>query len=86
MSLSVQCISVRMPRCSFHADSDRDEPPSMLNATFASLQAGMESIPFGIDPFNYDMAGMPLSLLRLLSVVYSVFVIMLQFFHSFYMI
>ena len=34
-------VSVRMPRCSFHADSDRDEPPSMLNATFASLQAVM---------------------------------------------
>ena len=65
-----------MPRFSFHADSDRDEPPSMLNATLASLQAGMGSIPFGIDPFNSDLAGMPL---RLLSVVYSVFLIMLIF-------
>ena len=55
----------------------------MLNATFASLRAGMGSIPFGIDPFNSDLAGMPLNRLRLFSVVYSVFVIMLQFFHSF---
>ena len=30
MSPSVQCLSIRMPRCSFHADSNRDEPPSML--------------------------------------------------------
>ena len=35
-------------------------------------------IPSGIDPFNSDLAGMPLSLLRLFSVVYSVFVITLQ--------
>ena len=60
MSPSVQCISVRVPRCSFHADSDRDEPPSTLNATFASQQAVMGSIHFGIDPFNSDLAGMPL--------------------------
>ena len=49
-------------------------------ATFASLQAGMGSIAFGINPFNSDLAGMPLRLLRLLSVVYSVFVIMLPFY------
>ena len=53
-------------------------------ATFASLQAGMGTIPFGIDPFNSDLAGFPLSLLRLFSVVYSVFVIMLQFYLSIY--
>ena len=62
MSPSVKCLSVRMPRCSFHVDSDRDEPSSMLNATFASLQAVMGSIPFGIDPFNSDLDGMPLLL------------------------
>ena len=53
---------------------------------YASLQAGMGSIPSGIDPFNSDLAGMPLSLLMLFSVVYSVFVITLQLyliiFHS----
>ena len=78
MSPSVQCLSVRMPRCSFQADS-------MLNATFSSLQAGMGPIPFGIDPFSSDLTGMPLSLLRLFSAIkyYSVLVIMLQFFHSF---
>ena len=86
MSPSVQCLSVSMPRCSLHADSDRGEPPTMLNATCASLQAGMESIHIGIDPLNSDLAGMPLSLLRLFSCInYSVFVIMLQFFDSFYM-
>ena len=42
------------------ADSDRDEPPSML---CKSVQAGMGSIPSGIDPFNSDLAGLPLSLL-----------------------
>ena len=47
------------------------------------MQAGIWSIPFGIDPFNSDLAGMPLSLLWLFSVVYSVFVIMLQFFQPF---
>ena len=36
----------------------------------------MGSIPSGIDPFNSDLAGMPLSLM-LFSVVYSVFVITL---------
>ena len=30
---------------------------------YASLQAGMGSIPCGIDPFNSDLAGLPLSLL-----------------------
>ena len=30
---------------------------------YASLQAGMASIPSGIDPFNSDLAGLPLSLL-----------------------
>ena len=74
MSPSVQCISVRMPRCSFQP---------ILTGTnhlpcYASLQAGMGSIPSGIDPFNSDLAGMPLSLLMLFSVVYSVFVITLQ--------
>ena len=73
MSPSVQCLSVRMPRCSFQP---------ILTGTnhlpcYASLQAGMGSIPSGIDPFNSDLAGMPLSLL-LFSVVYSVFVITLQ--------
>ena len=45
---------------------------------YASLQAGIGPIPSGIDPFNSDLAGMPLSLLMLLSVVYSVLVITLQ--------
>ena len=63
-----------MPRCPFRADSDKDETPSML-----CKSANMDgSIPFAIDPFNSDLAGMPLSLLRLFSVVYSVFVITLQ--------
>ena len=58
MSPSVQCLSVRMPRCSFQP---------ILTGTnhlpcYASLQAGMGSIPSGIDPFNSDLAGMPLSL------------------------
>ena len=74
MSPSVQCLSVRMPICSFQP---------ILTGTnqlpcYASLQAGMVSIPSGIDPFNSDLAGMPLSLLMLFSVVYSVFVITLQ--------
>ena len=74
MSPSVQCLSVRMPRCSFQP---------ILTVTnhlpcYASLQAGMGSIPSGIDPFNSDLAGMPLTLLMLFSVVYSVFVITLQ--------
>ena len=74
MSPSVECISVRMPRCSFQP---------ILTGTnhlpcYASLQAGMGSIPSGIDPFNSDLPGMPLSLLMLFSVVYSVFVITLQ--------
>ena len=74
MSPSVQCLSVRMPRCSFHP---------ILSGTnhlpcYASLQAGMGSIPSGIDPFNSDLAWMPLSLLMLFSVVYSVLVITLQ--------
>ena len=73
-SPSVQYLSVRMPRCSFQL---------ILTGTnhlpcYASLQAGMGSIPSGIDPFNFDMAGMSLSLLMLFSVVYSVFVITLQ--------
>ena len=51
---------------------------------FASLQAGMGSIPFGIDPFNSDLSGKALSLLRLFSVVYSVFVIVFQFYLSIY--
>ena len=57
MSPSVQCLSVRMPRCSFHADSDRDEPPSMLCNICKTASRD------GIDPFNSDLAGMPLSLL-----------------------
>ena len=40
-------------------DSDRDEPPSMLCKS-ASRDL---SIPSGIDLFNSDLAGMPLSLL-----------------------
>ncbi len=76
MSPSVQCLSVRMPRCSFQP---------ILTGTnhlpwYASLQAGMGSIPSGIDLFNSDLAGMPISLLMLFSVVYSVFVITLQFY------
>ena len=59
MSPSVQCLSVRMPRCSFQP---------ILTGTnhlpcYASLQAGMGSIPSGIDPFNSDLAGLPPSLL-----------------------
>ena len=74
MSPSVQCLSVRMPRCSFQP---------ILTGTnhhpcYASLQAGMGSIPSGIDTFNSDLAGMPLRLLMLFSVIYSVFVITLQ--------
>ena len=76
MSPSVQClsVSVRMPRCSFQP---------ILTGTnhlpcYASLQAWMGSIPSGIDLFNSDLAGMPISLLMLFSVVYSVFVITLQ--------
>ena len=71
---AVQCLSVRMPRCSFQP---------ILTGTnhlpcYASLQAGMGSIPSGIDLFNSDLAGMPISLLMLFSVVYSVFVITMQ--------
>ena len=74
MSPSLQCLSVRMPRCFFQP---------ILTGTnhlpcYASLQAGMGSIPSGIDPFNSDLAGMPLSPLMVFSVVYSVFVIALQ--------
>ena len=74
MSQSVQSLSVWMPRCSFQ---------SILTGTnhlpcYTSLQAGMGSIPSGIDPFNSDLAGMPLSLHMLFYVVYSVFVITLQ--------
>ena len=52
MSPSVQCLSVRMPRCSFQP---------ILTGTnhlpcYASLQAGMGQ-------FLLDLAGMPLSLL-----------------------
>ena len=47
-------------------DSDRDEPPSMLCKS-ASRDG---SIPSGIDLFNSDLAGMPLSIL--FSLVYSV--------------
>ena len=61
MSPSVQCLSVRMPRCSFQP---------ILTGTnhlpcYACLQAGMNfrSIPSGIDLFNSDLAGMPLSIL-----------------------
>ena len=59
MSPSVQCLSVRMSRCSFQP---------ILTGTnhlpcYASLQAGMGSIPSGIDPFNSDQAGLPPSLL-----------------------
>ena len=50
MSPSVQCLSVRMPRCSFQADSDRDELPSMLCKSASR------------DRVNSDQAGMPLSL------------------------
>ena len=74
MSPSLQCLSVRMPRCSFQ--------PILTGMNhlpcYASLQAGMGSIPSGIDLFNSDLAGMPISLLMLFSVVYSVFVITLQ--------
>ena len=74
MSPSVQCLSVRMLRFSF---------PQILTGTnhlpcYASLQAGMGSIPSGIDPFTSDLAGPPLSLLMLFSVVFSVFAITLQ--------
>ena len=74
MSPSVQCLSVMMPICSFQP---------ILTGTnhlpcYASLQAGMGSIPSGIVPFNSDLAGMSLSLLMLFAVVYSVFVITLQ--------
>ena len=72
MSPSVQCLSVRMPRCSFQPTGTNHLP------CYASLQAGMGSIPSGIDLFNSDLAGMPISLLMLFSVVYSVFVITLQ--------
>ena len=80
MSPSVQCLSVSMPRCFFQP---------ILTGTnhvpcYASLQAGMGSIPSGIDPFNSDLAGMPLSLLTLFSVVYSVFVITLQLYSIIY--
>ena len=72
MSLSVQ--SVRMPRCSFQPIlTGKNHLPC-----YASLQAGMGSIPSGIYPFNSDLAGMPLSLLMLFTVVYLVFVITLQ--------
>ena len=62
MCPSVQCLSVRMPICSFQP---------ILTGTnhlpcYASLQAGMGSIPSGIDPFNSDLAGMLLSLLLLM--------------------
>ena len=74
MSPSVQCLSVGMPRCSFQ--------PILTGMNhlpyYANLQAWMVSIPSGIDPFNSDLTGMPLSLLMLFSVVYSVFVITLQ--------
>ena len=74
MRPSVQCRSVMMPICSFQP---------ILTGTnhlpcYASLQAGMGSIPSGIVPFNSDLAGMPLSLPMLFSFVYSVFVIALQ--------
>ncbi len=53
MSPSVRCLSVRMPICSFQP---------ILTGTnhfpcYASVQAGIGSIPSGIDPL------MPLSLL-----------------------
>ena len=74
MSPSVQCLSVRMPRCSFQP---------ILTGTnhipcYASLQAEMGSIPSGIDLFNSDLAGMPISLLMLFSVVLFSLVITLQ--------
>ena len=74
MSPSVRCLSVRMPKCSFQP---------ILTGTnhlpcYASLQAGMGSIPPGIDLFNSDLAGMPISLLMLFSVVYEISVITLQ--------
>ena len=56
MSPSVQCLYAKM---FLSADSDRDEPPSML----CKSASGMGSIPSGIDPFNSDLAGLPLSLL-----------------------
>ena len=81
MSPSVQCLSVRMPICSFQ---------TILTGTnhlpcYASLQAGMGSIPSGIDPFNSDLARMPLSLLMSFSLVYSVFVITLQLYLIIYL-
>ena len=80
MCPSVQCLSVRMPRCSFQ--------PILIGTNhlpcYASLQAGMGSILSGIDPFNSDLARMPLSLLMLFSVVYSVFVITLQLYFIIY--
>ena len=78
MSPSVQRLPVRMSRCSFHADSDRDESPSM--SCKSAIRDGMGSILFGIDPLNSCLAGMPHRLLRLYYVAYSVFVIMLQFY------
>ena len=60
MSPSVQCLSVRMPRCSFQPIlTGTNQPPSMLCKS-ASRDG---SIPSGIDLFNSDLAGMPLSLL-----------------------
>ena len=63
-----------MPICSFQP---------ILTGTnhlpcYAIPQAGMGSILSGIDPFNSDLAGMPLSLLMSFSVVYPVFVITFQ--------
>ena len=62
MSPSVQCLSVRMPRCSFQP---------ILTGTnhlpcYASLQAGMGQFLLELiySDFNSDLAGMPLSLLR----------------------
>ena len=56
-------------------DSDRDEPPSMLCKS-ASRDG---SIPSGIDLFNSDLAGMPLSLLCYsLLYIFNTFVITLQ--------
>ena len=67
MCQSVQCLPVRMPRCFFQ--------PILTGTNHLPCYASLGSIPSGIDPFNSDLAGMPLTLLY---VVYSVFVITLQ--------
>ena len=82
MSPFVQCLSVRMARCSFHADSDRDEPHSMLcNICKSASRAGVNSFWNRSIQFRSGWDA-TIRLLRLFSVVYSVFVIMFQFYLS----